>query len=171
MTIAVPSELVLAIKNLNHLKKVAALAEKAAGTAKVAAREVFQAWVGRNNLPAGTKLQLDGAEYTVGPTTSMIITADKWYALWQEGTIDTDQFLAALSVGKGEAERILGVDQVESFSVKRVGDGSDLRTKSLGSGHSGMDVVVPDVPVKAPTLRRPINRLLKVGPKAAANAR
>jgi hypothetical protein len=88
--------------------------------------------------------------------------------MFQSGRISEQEFLSALSVGKGEAKKIIGQDQVETLSVRERGTNADIRIRedpNHSEAHESV-VVVPEVKTKAaPKIGRQIAGVTKAPTK------
>lgn len=102
---------------------------------KIALRDELVDYLRKNQLPVGSKVRVDNMLMSYGPTVSESIKPRAWLDLLYKGKITEDQFLSAISVGKGEASRIIGHDQVLHISANKIGSRSDIRLEVDKNSH------------------------------------
>ena len=117
--------------------------------------KVFAAFMQKENLPARTKVIIDGTEYMWATAESRAIDPVRWYDMWQSGEITKDQFFSCIGVGKKEAKLIIGEDQVEAISMDKLGTDADIRRDNANAGtFKGIRVETPE-PITPPKGIRP----------------
>lgn len=111
----------------------------------------FAAFMAQENLPARTKLIVDGTEYMWATAESRVIDPRQWYEMFKAGELTEKQFFDSLSVSKKEARLLIGEDQVEAISIDKLGTDADIRRDNSNAGVvSGIQVLTPDtVPPKS----------------------
>lgn len=144
--ISVSKKLLASIKKYMKMTGEAKEAGNAANRQKtVVKNDLVAFWQGKK-LPAGTIIRVRDLELTYGPTDSEKFPIEKWLELYEQedGVIDREQFLSALTVNKDKAKKILGEDQVAAMSEKVTGTRSDIRTSERTKGNiEGSEVIIP----------------------------
>lgn len=115
---------------------------------KTVAKKAFVEFLNHENLPPGTIMRVEGIEYIVSASMSEKISAEKWYEKFKKKEMTKDQFLAAISVNKAEAGRIVGEDVVMSISEKIIGTSADLRRNVVDETLKGIKIIKPEVKTK-----------------------
>jgi hypothetical protein len=141
-----PKELLDTIRSFQVLKKDASEATNAANRKKTELKNIIVEYLRSNGLPAGTVILADGFEYSYATTESTYIDPEQWYRMFQSGRITEQEFLSALSVGKGEAKKIIGQDQVETLSITEKGVNADIRIRDDPDYHTDKQEPVVMVP-------------------------
>jgi hypothetical protein len=172
-----PKRLTDLIRSYQVVKRDADDSKNAANRKKTELKNEVVGYLRDNRLPAGTMLLVDGLEYSYSTTESTYIDPEKWYRMFQAGRITEAEFLEALSVGKAEAKRIIGADQVETISKTEKGTNADIRvTYNVDTrGDEGPVAVVPETVkpaarkvgrqiagVTKDPIRKPLRRLVRL---------
>lgn len=147
-TLKPPKRLVDLIRSYQVLKRDAADAGNAANRKKTEVKNELVTFLREQGLPAGTVVVSDGFEYAYATTESTYIDPEQWFRMFQSGRITEQEFLSALSVGKAEAKKIIGADQVETLSVTAKGTSADIRIREAEVKTDEPVVVVPETKSK-----------------------
>jgi hypothetical protein len=95
--------------------------------------------------PLGTKFRVGKKLFFYGYSYSDRIDTKKWLELYESKQINREQFLAALSVTKGEAKYSVGDDVVNRISVSTKSKKSDLKTETFKKPYTTIsDIIIPD---------------------------
>jgi hypothetical protein len=150
-TLKPPKGLLDLVRSYQTLKRDADDFKNLANRKKTELKNEITGYLRDHKLPAGTVVLVDGYEYSYSTTDSTAIDPAQWYRMFQTGRITEKEFLDALSVGKAEAKRIIGADQVETISVTEQGTTADIRitpnVDTRGGPHEPV-VIVPEVRLK-----------------------
>lgn len=150
-TLKPPKRLIDLIRSYQVVKREADDTKNAANRKKTELKNEIVTYLRDQRLPAGTVILADGCEYSYSTTDSTVIDPEAWFRLFQAGRITERQFLEALSVGKAEAKKIIGADQVEAISVTEKGTTADVRIRVDEDYHSDKQepvVIAPEVKTK-----------------------
>jgi hypothetical protein len=150
-TLKPPKRLIDLIKSYQVLKRDADDSKNACNRKKTELKNEVVTYLREQGLPAGTVVLVNGFEYAYSTTDSTYIDPEKWFRMFQAGRITEREFLEALSVGKAEAKRIIGQDQVETLSVTEKGTNADIRIREDPAYNQDDDeprVIVPEVQAK-----------------------
>jgi len=116
------------------------------------AGKLFFGFLQRENLPARTQVIIDGVSFMYTVAEASVIDPRKWFKLWQDGEITEDQYFSCLAVGKGDANNVIGSDQIETISIVQQGKKADIRRDDSGeSTEVGVKVVTPE-PIERPKM-------------------
>jgi hypothetical protein len=163
-TLKPPKRLTDLIRSYQTLKRDADDSKNACNRKKTELKNEVVGYLRDQGLPAGTVVLVDGYEYAYSTTESTYIDPEKWFRMFQAGRITEREFLEALSVGKAEAKRIIGQDQVETLSVTEKGTNADIRIREniddYDHPHNEPVVIVPEV--KAKPVRKVVRQIANV---------
>lgn len=167
------AKLLSSVKQYSKISDKQKALNKETNAAKTDLRNVLVEFLRDNELPVGTQIRIGSLLLGYAPTVSETVDPKKWYEMLLNGTINEDQFLSAISVGKADANRIIGHDQVLHISAKSVGKKADIRISEYDKPYAeDYEVIRP----KAANIRRPvkinpdkfrIRRKIKIGIKNA----
>lgn len=125
------------------------VATNTANKAKTAARKALLAYIKDHKKPPETTITLGSLEYSYAVAEADVIPPEKLLTMYNNADITEAQLLQCLSVLKGDAELVIGADQVALMSERVKGEKPDLRVKPAAEPTKDATVARVNLPVAA----------------------
>lgn len=139
-----------------NLDRSAKDAASKANKVKTKLKNEFVEFLRDNEYPVGTLLRVEDKEFSFAKTEAEVIPPEIWLQWYENKKITREQFLQALSIGKAEANRIIGQDQVKAIAKIVHGKNADLRVSTAKyNPDKNVRVEIKRPVIKIRTRRRP----------------
>jgi len=144
--------LINSLRERDRLDAIRKEVVNAFGRQNTDAGKLFFSFLQRENLPSRTQVIIDGVSFMYTTTEANVIDPRQWHKLWQDGEITEDQYFSCLAVGKGDANNIIGSDQIDTISIVQQGKKADIRRDdSSETPEAGVKVITPE-PIGRPKM-------------------
>lgn len=110
---------------------------------KKAAVSSLQKLFSECGVSTSAKVRVDSTVYYYGTHSSDKIITEEWLKLYEDKLITREQFLAALSVSKTEANKSAGQDVILRITKTVVGTEFDIRSEKSSNTEEGTELILP----------------------------
>ena len=150
-------KLVEAARAYIEQQRAAQEAGNAANRAKTALRNVMKAEYASLGIPGNSPLKVDSKAITLQAAETEFIDPEKVFIKYVDEEIDSQTFIGMITIGKTEAKRVFGGDQILEMTETKVGKDANVRVVDLPVDEQENTPIIIGEPYKRRRIKKKVS--------------